>query len=366
MDPKELALKHFEKAILAGFAVWLVFSLISVAKPPAELAAKQKLDTQLGQIKDYMDTAMPPNEPPPTWVQDLTRLVDPKAVPQAENGAYPGWLAWRRPNMAFVVKTGPTRPPVVHATPREFKGAVARGKVELSWQIANDENALIMISKFEVQRREAGKNGEWAPIGELRRDEKEEAPPTALVDDKVAPRSKYEYRLIETAEIDKRSKEVENWKLTLPDLPNAPVTREITFTMDKETPRDVYIVPAPGSADIPTPAAQAAGAKPKVTLKVYKWNQASGGFSEKQLFQQPEGTKNVGGTGAELVEVTAEERKVNVGGNVITKTISIIKLKWPGVEEIETVDEVNLPAELKKPSSAPPPRAPKGGAPSGG
>src|SRR5262245_37859633 len=100
MDPKELALKHFEKGVLAGFAIWLLFSLISMAKPPAELAAKAKLDTQLGQIKDYMDTAQPPQEPPPTWVQDLSRLLDPKAVPTVENGAYPSWTAWRRPNLA--------------------------------------------------------------------------------------------------------------------------------------------------------------------------------------------------------------------------------------------------------------------------
>jgi hypothetical protein len=54
MDPKQLALQFFDKAVLAGFGVWFLLTAVGMASPPAGLDKKSELDTNLGVIEKHM------------------------------------------------------------------------------------------------------------------------------------------------------------------------------------------------------------------------------------------------------------------------------------------------------------------------
>jgi hypothetical protein len=389
MDPKALLLKHFEKLICGLFGVWLAITLVGFTSPPPELKSNEKISEELKKIEDYMGKTRADVTAQQDVVTQLKASVSSESVRPVDAKSMPAWLAHRRPNLAFVVEGGPARPQPVHSAPTDFTGVAERGRVKLTWQPADaTQNAYIIIDGYEVQRREivaAGEPPAWSSLATLKRDPTQQTPPTEWLDEKVQPRKKYEYKLIETAILDEDNQAIriinqkagvkDDEKVKFPDLPRAPAEREVTWAMEKDLPRDLYIVPAPGSVVIPPPAEQVKGTKPTVTLKVYKFDPKSNGFVEKQYFSKPEGTKNIGqmetvrgqkidfSTGAELIEVRQEEREVQIGGQKVTKPIGIIKIKWPGIDQPEEIDEVNLPEEISPKKPEKPATPPKSGAP---
>lgn len=347
MDLAHLVLRHFDKVLLAAFAGWLAGAMIGAVAQPPELATARRFETESAAIAAELAEGEPARVATEDLAGPIRRALDPAAVASVETGAFPRWLAWRRPSLAFVVPLAPPVEVAAHEPPEGFEGSVALGRVDLSWSISKKNNAVV-IEQFVVERR-ALPGGEWTTIATLARDPREESPPTKTSDRSVAGRTRYEYRLTEVAAPDPRNP-------APPPFPHplAPEKQVVAWKAEKETPRDVWIVPEHASVRIPPPDARKDGWRPTVTLRVFRWVAPSGRWVEQRYPDLREGTKPIGkveavvrgepgpvdfSTGAELVEVLERTVKTKQFNQVYDRKVAVVKLLWPGAAEPEEKDE---------------------------
>ena len=356
MEPKDLLLRHFEKIVLAGFAGWLVFVLVSfVAMKPPELSSNEQLQDKIAKVDDHMKTFNLKSDPLPDLVSPLKKQLDPATVTAADT--FPAWAMHRRPNFAFAVTAGPERVFPKHEAPTDFIVAEkSRGRVKLTWK-ASPENAYVNIKSYKLLRKE-GEAGEFKVVNEAINGEK-----TEFEDTTVGPRQKYWYRLVETAETQRDHPIIQRDKT---DLTADKISLQAEDTKEAvETPPDIYVTMDDGQAANPIAEPPTKG---KASLKVWRWHGPSSKFLMKGYMTVNEG-EQIGkvekittgktseqidfSTGAELVEVRVEKRDVQVGNNTVKKDVAVATIRWPykgadGKPFEEVIVAKELPEELKK------------------
>lgn len=351
MDPKDLLLRHFEKIVLGLFGAflgWIVFSMVS---SPAELKENDKIKATIDKIDTHMKTyavELPKIDDP---TAELQSQLEPTRVPSAE--PFPGWLVHRRPNLAYSVAAGPQKVYPKHEPPTDFhiveKG---RGRVKLAWK-ASAENEYVNIVSYELLRKDNNPEAEWKSLAA-----NIDANKTEFEDTTVAPRSKYWYRLKESA-----AAQLDNPVLVRDKTDLAPEKRDLFAEDTKdavETPQDIYITIDGGEATDPVN-----DKKGEVQCKVWRWNATLGKFVSKAYLKSVVGAKigakekavkfegkNLGeidfATDATLLEVTTQKRKIK--GN--ERDVIVARVKWPwGTEEdlVEKDQPPEIAAQTAKP-----------------
>lgn len=344
MDPKEMLLRHFEKGIVGLFGLWFLWvGYVAAVGSPAELKENDKLQQTMEKIETHMRTytvELPKLEDPTT---ELAAQLDPGRVPAVE--AFPGWLAHRRPSLAYAVAAGPQKVYPKHEPPTEFhvveKG---RGRVKLAWK-QSTENEYVNITGYELLRKDNSADAEWKSVAQNIDPNK-----TEYEDTSVGPRSKYWYRLKESAVAQADNPVIVRDKTDLQPEKRDLYAEDIKDAV--ETPQDVYITIDGGEATDPVN-----DKKGQIQCKVWRWNSTLGKFVYKGYPNVPVGAK-IGqkekireggkalevdfGTDAQLLDVRSEKRKTKTG---IERETVIAHIKWPwGVEE--DLVEKELPPEI--------------------
>ncbi|RMG19023.1 MAG: fibronectin type III domain-containing protein [Planctomycetota bacterium] len=341
MDPKQLALAHFEKGILAIFVGWLAVVGAGFVMKPAELQKNDQLTRQMRQINSYMNSARPPEVELPDLLPRLRRQLDPAEVPSVAR--FPDWAMHRRPQLIYsVADSGPKHTPV-HKAPEELSfDSEERGKIVLSWKPSVD-NAYVMIVKYEIERRE-GEDGEWEVVGSV--DGLEES----YEDTTVQSRKKYYYRVVSVAEIERDNAVVDAEGLELPEEDERKVSRVVGPV---ETQRDVYIVPITVQQITDEDRIRGAKGPESAYVRVYKWDSEEGKFLS-HAFNVKVGQR-IGkkikkrrreldfNTGAVLKDVEIRQRRHKLGHN---EPVQWIQFQWPDGSVEESTDK-DIPEELK-------------------
>jgi len=332
MDPKQLALGHFEKAILGGFAVWTVISLVGLAGA-AGGASGEDVGKMREEVLEHMKGSTVGEPTKPTWADDLrTRLA---GAPRSE--AFPEWVFHRRPLYLYQVEdTTPQyhpkhRPPVNLAT-----DTATRGQIEITWS-PSIENEYVVTS-FTLQRRE-GQNGEWKTVAEVGANDA-----TRYTDKDISSLAKYYYRVVSQARIDSDDPVVTKYGLKLEDDQRQTVSDTVGPV---GTDREIYIVPVgvdPVTEQELIDQSQEVGT---ADLKVRRWNSETSKWEEASYWRVKVGDK-IGdkkrkfdfSTGAELVDVRVEKRDTGRG---YAEEWHFIKVRWPDGAEEETNNRDPIP-----------------------
>ncbi len=356
MDPKELLLRHFEKAIIGVFGLWLLWvAYVGVLGSPPELKMNTDLKATIDKIDTYMKTPSPDLAKLEDPTSDLRGQLDPLAVPPVEG--FPQWLVHKRPSLAVAVAAGPQRVWPVHKAPTEFhvveKG---RGHVKVAWK-QSGENEYVNITGYELFRTEKDpretkefKAEDWKSLANNLDGNK-----TEYEDNSVGPRSKYWYKLKESATAQTDNPVIVRDKTFLQPEQCDLFAEEIHEPV--ETPQDVYI-----TIDGGEPTDKVEDKKGNIQCKVWRWSggkfvsknytkiEAGAKIGQKEKVR--EGGKQVEidfGTEALLVEVKQEKRKTKTG---IERETIIAHIKWPWGQE-EDIVEKELPPEISQQTGKP-------------
>jgi hypothetical protein len=350
MDPKELLLRHFEKAIIAVCGLWLLWvAYVGVLGSPPELKMNVDLKATIDKIDTYMKTPSPELAKLEDPTADLRGQLDPLAVPPVEG--FPAWLVHRRPNLAVAVAAGPQRVWPVHKAPTEFhvveKG---RGHVKLAWK-QSGENEYVNITGYEIFRKDNDEKAEWKSLVANIDGNKGE-----YEDNSVGPRARYWYKLKESATAQTDNPVIVRDKTFLQPEQCDLMAEEIHEAV--ETPQDVYI-----TIDGGEPTDPVSDKKGSIQCKVWRWS--GGKFVSKNYTKIDAGAK-IGakekvreggkqvevdfGTEAVLVDVKQEKRKTKTG---IERETIIAHVKWPWGQEEELVEK-EFPDEIAKQLGKPP------------
>lgn len=345
MDPKEFLLHHFEKVVLGVFAAFFGFIVFGMVSSPAELKENDKLRATVEKIDNHMKTyvvELPKLEDP---TADLRTQLEPTHVPAVES--FPGWLSHRRPNLAYSVAAGPQKVYPKHEAPTDFhvveKG---RGRVKLAWK-ASAENEYVNITGYELFRKDNNPDGEWKSIAANIDPNK-----TEYEDTTVGPRSKYWYRLKESA-----AAQTDNPVIVRDKTDLAPEKRDLFAEDTKEaveTPQDVYITVDGGEATDPIN-----DKKGNIQCKVWRWNATLGKFVHKGYITKVVVGTKIGSmeknfrfegkvlgdvdfsTDALLEDVAMQKKKVRG----MEREMIVAKVKWPWGQEEELIEK-ELPPEI--------------------
>lgn len=341
MDPKELALEHFEKVLVAAAGAWLIAVGAGWLSQPRELGMQQDLATKLDAITSYMGKGNPKQPETPPWLGKLERQLSPTAVPSASE--FPAWVMQRRPQVLYKLKDrGPTHR-AVHRPPVDLQlDAAERGKIGLTWQ-ASVENEYVIVNEYEVQRKSG--DAEWEKLSSVSGAE------TTYTDTSVASRASYSYRVISRAEIDRDSPVVRAEGMTLADDQREQTSSEAGPV---SIARDVYIVPVTVTQVTDKDLIANPNATESAYLKVFKW------IPDENKFEGQTYTVKVGETigdkkkkrskeydfttGATLVDVEIRSRKHPTLG--YDEQVQVIKYKFENGDTEEANDK-DKPEELK-------------------
>lgn len=342
MDFKELALAHFEKALLAIAGAWLLVVASSFASQPDALKKNAELTQKMQRIGSYMGSAAPEEYPMPDAVPQLKAQLSPGNVDSV--GGFPAWVMHRRPQFLYGVEdSGPSHdarhePPVDLTVDTE-----TRGKIVLKWQ-ASVDNEYVIISNYEIERKN-GEDGEWQSIATI--DGVEET----YEDSKIQARAKFFYRVTSIAEIDRDNPVVDAEGMQLAESDERQVSRVVGPI---ETARDIYVIPVTVTQVTDEDLIANANAIESAYVRVYKWDSEEEKFVQK-AFTVKSGEK-IGkkvkrgrketdfSTGATLVDVELRSRKHKLGHN---EQVQWIKYRFEDGTEEEASDK-DIPEELKK------------------
>jgi len=343
MDFKELALGHFEKAVLALGVVWLGFAAVSMAGTPAELASADKLNGYVDEISTYMDADAPGAATAPGWLSGLRGRLDPTGVGAAK--PYPGWVLHKRPTYLYSTKAPPPKHTARHEAPDGVTAAAgARGQIDVTWQPASG-NEYVLVTRYEIERR-VGTDGEWTSVGEV-----DGNSARSYADTEIASRTEYYYRVISHAEIDQDNPVVRDEDMEL-------AAAEATKTSDEAGPamtaRDVFIFPTQVTEVTMDDLVKDPNAKEQAHIKVYKWDPTeekfvTATFYGVQIGQAIGEVKKRRGreidfrTGAVLVDVEVRKRDTGKG---YSESLYVIKFRFEDGSE-EEANHKDKPAELE-------------------
>ena len=192
MDPKQLALEHFEKVIALVAAGWLVMAMANYTSSPKELGLKDELQTKIDNINDYVAKHEPVKPKVPDWEARVKKSLGAEGAPEPQE--FPGWVMHRRPNVVYKWKTVVFDQEPVHTPPTDLSLRPERGRITVTWSPSN-QNALVTVTKYEVLRKV--NDEKYAVVGEV------EGETAEFADVNVNPRSRYWYKVRATAELDK-------------------------------------------------------------------------------------------------------------------------------------------------------------------
>lgn len=344
MEPKEIALAHFEKAVLAGFAGWLVMTLVGFVSAPDSVALKTEIDDKVKKIEAHMKGASQPEPKDPGWQKQLAAQLASDTVPQPK--PLIPWLTHKRPGFLRQEVSNTIAIVAKHSAPTDLTpdGAV-RGKVTLKWK-AGGENEYV-ICTYDVLRK-VGEKGTWETVG------KTNPGVTEYVDSKVGPRQQYYYKVVSIAAADQDNPVVQKINLTVPEELSR---RESSEVGPVATARDIYVIPQTITEVTDEILIQNPNAKEQAYVKVFKWDPATGQFQKKN-FNVPAGGKIGGvekirvggksvdfdfGTGAVLDDVWNEKKKTDQR----VETIQWVKIKYAdGTTEEFNDRKADRPADL--------------------
>src|SRR5579883_270682 len=270
-EPKELLIKHFEKIVVGVFGAWLAAcGYFFVATQPNEFKDNDKLQGYIDKVKvhfEHYQAELPKLEDP---TNELANQLSPDRVASVDQ--FPSWIYHRRPNLIYSVAAGPVKVYPKHEAPVEFRIAEkGRGKVKLAWK-PSSENLYVHIVSYDLLRKDAA-DGEFKPIATGIDGGKTEYEDTA-----VQPRSKYWYKIRETAAADLDDPVI---KRDHTDLAPDRATLDGDETKEPaEMPQDMYISIDGGIAN--DPVANVVG---NVQCKVWKWNGTLGKFVRKDYLK---------------------------------------------------------------------------------
>jgi hypothetical protein len=342
MDPKQLALQFFDKAVLAGFFIWMAVAAAGFVQHPAELDKKDQLDADLKKIAQHMSGSTVDAPADPGWQAGLRAHLDPKTVAAAKPG--PSWLLHRRPAFIFQVKDTTPTYTAKHGAPTDVSvDSSTRGQVSVHWKASLEDEYV--ICSFEVSRAPA-QDGPWEVVAT-------EGPGTTeYVDNKVAPRSTYFYKVTSVAEVDRDSPVVQRYDLKLAD---AEARKESEVAGPAQTAADVFVLPQQVTQVTDQDLIANPNAKESAYVKVYKWDPESSSFQYSAFMVQAHdgigGKKKLRGgkefdftTGAVLDDVWIEQRPdPKIPGHQMP--VQCIRIKFADGTTVEFNDQ-DKPAEL--------------------
>lgn len=346
MDPKLLALAHFEKVILAGFAGWLLMAVVGFVSTPAELSLKAQIDEKVKKIEAHMKGSTIEEPKDPGWRSRLASQLDPSTL--AEVPAAPAWLMHRRPKFIYQKFDSTPKLQPKHFPPVDVNAdAAERGKVKIRWK-ASLENDLVVCS-FEVLRKK-GADGAWEVIGTPA------VGVTEVTDEKIAARSTYFYKVVSKAVIDQSDPRLSKVEIQVPD---EEATKESGEVGPIATARDIYILPSSVIEVTDKDLIAKPDAKEEAQLEVYKFDPATSTFMKKtfrviaggdigEVVKMRVGGKSVDvdfRTGAKLEDVWVEKRKNEQMG--IDQSYEWIKVKYAD-GSTEDANNRERPEELPK------------------
>lgn len=330
MDPKQMALKHFEKAILVVFLGWLALTVVGLTSEPSGLQEASAVEEYLGKVDKHMASSTTEAPKTPPWEANLKRQLDPGSVPAAV--AFPGWLMHRRPAFLHQIEVEVPEYHAAHHAPTIDAAPVDRGKIKVTWE-SSQEN-LYVVTTFQVWRR-AGADGTWEKVKDLEASERE------WTDETVNSRLQYFYKVVSVAKIDAQDPVVEQYHLT---LANEEQNKESSVVGPIALKQDLMIIPTNVHPVEEAELIKDANAKSYATFKIKKWDSETNAWDEKTYFQKPVGSK-IGqkekikrrevdfSTGAELVDVEIRTRKAKSGD--FEEKVHVMKVRWPDGKEEE-------------------------------
>ncbi len=284
MTTRDLLLRYFDKALLGASVVWLAQAATALAAAPSE-ALRADLDRSLATLGEHMRGATVRAAPPPAWSTAVgARLREAPAAPAAG----PGWLLHRRPGLLFDLVPSAQPPGFVHAAPTDVVAdATERGRVTVRW--TPGATAYVLVSGRVERRR--GDDPAWERLADV------DATTREVVDEAVAPRTRYAYRVVTEARADEDDLQVRAARAagTFSGLADDLARRESAPSAPVETPAETFVVPLSVDAVPLRPEASSA------YLVVHVWDRVARRFASQR--HQVKVGQPVGGTGAVLHEV---------------------------------------------------------------
>jgi len=331
MDPKLLLLKHFEKLILGGFVVWLLFIASGLLGTPPALEQATGVGAAMEKVKKYVNNEVSTEDPKgPGWKAELERKLDPGAIPAAE--PWPTWLAHRRPGIVYYVEVIDKTFTAQHGGPIDVTGDTsAQGKIQLNWDVSPDTKYV--TCSYEVWRSVDQKD-EWEKVGETEE--------LTFTDSKISTRLSYVYKVVSVAVLDKTHPifaDPEN-QVSLPD---AEKRVESPVVGPYATEREIQIIPV--STDPMTEEIEIRQPDFEESCNVQVRKLINGKWEEKAFYRikvgDPIGEKKGRmdyTTGAVLADVLLDEEPTSG-----LRKVKVIKIRWPdGQEEVVKSDDPRI------------------------
>ncbi len=321
MDPKELALKHFDKGVLALILAGLILVLVGHFSADTTSAVAGQIQQHLTAIDKKHKDQKKPAAVQLAFVEDASRQIKVDTVPQA--AGFPAWTMHRRPYL--LVKSGPPPPGAVplHYPPVAVTVSSDRGRVTVRWE-ESDQNKFVEINGYEVLRRDSA-DGVWSRVGSV------EAEVSEYVDTDVVASTDYWYKVVSVADVDHnhprvRKAEKEGVVVKFKDPDDR--VKESDVAGPVETPRDVYLIPT--QVMVPDPITEPEKVK-SAFVKVYRWDSSAGDWLKPKQFSvnlgdsigqlQKGSTRRPARdyrTGAKLVDCGVFKKEVQIKGTEMT------------------------------------------------
>jgi len=150
MDPKELALQHFEKGVLVLFAGFLVWATMGALGGEDVGATKAAVDSGLSEVSAHMGKQTIEEPDAPDWKEELGSQLDPDAVPEVD--PYPSWVFHRRPGFVYYVEPDIQEYHPVHRAPVDITADDSeRGRIRVAWEPSLDN--IYVLTSYELYRR---------------------------------------------------------------------------------------------------------------------------------------------------------------------------------------------------------------------
>lgn len=318
MTPRDVLLRHFDKAVLGAAAAWLATAATAFGAAPSD-KARAELTGAMAALTQHMQGATLRTGSAPDWAARLgAQLREAPATPSPA----PPWTFHRRPAFLHDVVPAPQPPSFVHTAAAEVTAdAGERGRITVRW---TPGDMAYVVATCTVERRRD--DGPWERIASVPVSTRE------VVDEAVDARARYAYRVVTEARADEDDLQTKaainagTFEALAPDL----VRRESEPSPAVETAAEVFVVPL--SVDV---VANRPGASSAYVV-VHRWDRAARRFvSARSRVRVGE---HVGETGAVLHDV-------GVDGATLW-----VALRDPATGEVTREDSRRdrLPLDLKK------------------
>lgn len=341
MDPKQLALQFFDKAVLGGFAVWLVLTAAGMASQPEGLDKKAELDANLAKIAEHMKGSTVAPSTDAGWRTKLEAQL--KAGEVREPPPAPAFALERRPYFLYQVHVDVPTYACKHGAPTDVTAdGSQRGQVIVRWK-PSLENEYVLCT-YEVSRKK--NDGAWEVVNN--------AGPgtTEYIDTNISARATYLYKVTSVGEADRESPVVTRYNLKLAE---AETRKESPECGPIQTQSDIFVIPQNVVVVTDQDLIANPNAKESAYVKVYKWDPETSTFQNATFnveVGKPIGDKKKlrgrgefdFSTGAVLDDTSIEERPhPKIQGH--TEKVQVIRIKFADGSTVDFNDK-DKPAEL--------------------